>query len=48
MELNAQQNERNEVLDIDVLESRLEMESVAALAQPSGAAIAPITICHWG
>lgn len=48
MELNAQRNERNEVLDIEVLESRLEMESVAALAQPSGGGTTPITICHWG
>lgn len=48
MEMNAQRNECNEVLDLEVLESRLEMESVAALAQPNSSDTTPITICRWG
>lgn len=39
--------ENNEMLNLDVLESRLEMESAAAALQPSGGGTTPVCICHF-
>lgn len=39
--------ENNEVLDLEILESRLEMESAAALAAPTGGDTTPVCICHF-
>lgn len=36
----------NKELNLEVLESRLEMESVAAL-EPSGGGTTPVSICHF-
>lgn len=33
-------------LDLEMLESRLEMESAAALAEP-GSETTPVSICHF-
>ena len=37
----------NEVLNLDVLESRLEMESAAAAVEPSAIGTTPVCICHF-
>lgn len=36
----------NNEMNLEVLESRLEMESLAAL-EPTGGDTTPICICHW-
>lgn len=39
--------QEREVLNIEQLESRLEMESVAALAAPPSGGTTPVSICHF-
>lgn len=41
MELN------NEVLNLEALESRLEMESAGAAVEPGGGDTTPVCICHF-
>lgn len=40
-------NVNNDVLNLEVLEARLEMESAAAAVQPSGGNTTPVCICHF-
>lgn len=38
---------QNEILNLEVLESRLEMESVAAVAAPAQSPVIPISHCQY-
>lgn len=44
---NGDHMESNEILNLEMLESRLEMESAAALIPSDGGDTTPICICHF-
>ena len=43
MDINVTKN----FLNLEVLESRLEMDSAAATVQPGGGNTTPVCICHF-